>query len=300
MCDKEMIRMMYGWPERLSNDRKSKRLNKPVPGDLMLSIVVPTLNQATTIDETILSIINQDYENYEIIVMDGGSNDGTLDRLDRYRDYITYLISETDKGQSNAINKGFDLASGDIYAWINSDDYYLPGSFSKIINSFRTFSDIDILIGGGYIVNRDNIFLKRIDPMHLTRENLLQWDKDKWIMQQSCFWTSSLWKRCHGVDEDLHLLMDFDLWLRFSEMGHSATINESLGVMRYYPEAKTVSQKIRMKEELGYVYAKNGAFTEVRKVIHELIETNKNLSSIIEDRDKRLITRLLKRLGINI
>jgi hypothetical protein len=170
----------------------------------------------------------------------------------------------------------------------------------QMIISFTTFSNIDIVVGGGYIVNRDDIFLKRIDPMQLTRENLLQWDNDKWIMQQSCFWTSSLWKRCHGVDEDLHLLMDFDLWLRFSDMGQSATINDTLGVMRYYPEAKTVSQKIKIKEELGYVYAKNGALTEVRKLIHELVKVNKDLSSIIEDRDKKFLTRLLKRLGVNL
>lgn len=295
-----MINMLYGWSERLSDFKKSKQQNDPEIGDLKISIVIPTLNQATTIGDTILSIINQDYENYEIIVMDGGSDDGTLDRLEDYRRYITFLVSEPDKGQSNAINKGFDLASGDIYAWINSDDYYLPGSFSKVVTRFMTMSDIDIVVGGGYIVNRDNIFLKQIDPMQLTRDNLLQWDNDKWIMQQSCFWTSSIWKKCHGVDENLHLLMDFDLWLRFSEYGNSATINDTLGVMRYYPEAKTVSQKIKMKEELGYVYAKNGAFIEVKKVINELVMINKQLTSIIEDRDKRLLARLLKRIGVNL
>lgn len=300
MCKEKMINMLYGWSERLSDFKRSKQQNDPEIGDLKISIVIPTLNQATTIGDTILSIINQDYENYEIIVMDGGSDDGTLDRLEDYRRYITFLVSEPDKGQSSAINKGFDLASGDIYAWINSDDYYLPGSFSKVVTRFMTMSDIDIVVGGGYIVNRDNMFLKQIDPMQLTRENLLQWDNDKWIMQQSCFWTSSLWKKCHGVDEDLHLLMDFDLWLRFSENGNSATIDDTLGVMRYYPEAKTVSQKIKMKEELGYVYAKNGAFIEVKKVIHELVMINKELSSIIENRDRKLLTRLLKRIGVNI
>lgn len=293
-----MIGTMYGWSKELPNDQKNKRQDELCLSDIKLSIVIPTLNQASTIEDTLLSIIKQDYENYEIIIMDGGSDDGTLDRLENYRNYITFLVSEKDAGQSSAINKGFGLASGDIFAWINSDDYYLPGSFSKVVSTFKEYSDVDIVVGGGCIVNKDSIFLKHIEPMMLTRANLLQWDNDKWIMQQSCFWRSAVWEKCNGVDEELHLLMDFDLWLRFSELGQSTTINDTLAVMRYYPEAKTVSQKIKMREELGYVYAKNGALREVRKLIQELVGINRDLSLIIEERDRKLLTRLLKRLGI--
>ncbi|MEY4353097.1 MAG: hypothetical protein RLZZ609_1338 [Cyanobacteriota bacterium] len=291
---------LYGWTEEVLKDQKKKRRNELDLSELKLSIVIPTLNQAGTIEDTLLSIIKQDYQNYEIIIMDGGSNDGTLNRLDNYRSYITYLVSETDKGQSNAINKGFELASGDIFAWINSDDYYLPGSFSKVVNTFRNYPNVDIVVGGGCIVNKNDRFLKHIDPMQVTRSNLLQWDNDKWIMQQSCFWTSSIWKRSLGVDEELDLLMDFDLWLRFSELGKSIMISDTLAVMRYYPEAKTVSQKIKMREELGYVYAKNGALTQVKNVIQELVRINKDLTSIIEERDRRLLTRLLKRFGFKL
>jgi glycosyltransferase involved in cell wall biosynthesis len=286
---------LYGWDdmcslEELRRDQMCKDEN------LKISIVIPTLNQASTLEHTLLSIINQNYSNFEIIVMDGGSDDETSGIVHRYRNWIQHYQSGKDSGQSQAINKGFHLATGQIYAWINSDDFYLPEAFRKVVAAFTSSEKIDVVVGAGDIVTKDCRFLKHIASMEMKRDNLIEWHNDKWIMQQSCFWSSTIWEQSGGVDESLNLLMDFDLWLRFSEIGKSTTINEVLAIMRYYPEAKTVSLRRNVREEEAYVYAKNKELNEVRRVVSELIENNKDLTSIIERYDRNIARRIMRRL----
>jgi glycosyltransferase involved in cell wall biosynthesis len=288
---------LYGWKAM----RELHELQKNTIDKLefqKVSVVIPTLNQATTLEHTLLSIINQDYSNYEIIVMDGGSDDGTSDIIHRYQDWIEHYQSGTDGGQSQAINKGFSLATGKIYAWINSDDFYLPGAFAKVVKAFNRKNDIDIVVGAGDILTRDCKFLKHIDSMEMNRTNLVEWHKDKWIMQQSCFWSSRIWERSGGVDESLELLMDFDLWLRFSALGKSLKLDDVLAIMRYYPEAKTVSLRTSVREEEAYVYAKNKELSEVRRVVSELVQKNRELESVVEKYNKSIVRRIGKRLGI--
>lgn len=291
------INQLYGWDEKkevqeiLDNGVKGAEVQK-------ISIVIPTLNQASTLEHTLLSIINQDYSNYEIIVMDGGSDDDTSIIVHRYREWIRHYHSGKDGGQSQAINKGFSLATGKIYGWINSDDFYLPGAFTKVIGAFNSMHAIDVVVGAGDIVTKDCKFLKHIRSMEMKRSNLIEWHKDKWIMQQSCFWSSEIWKRSGGVDESLNLLMDFDLWLRFAELGRSSTLDDALAIMRYYPEAKTVSLKTNVREEEAYVYAKNRELDEVRRVVSELVQRNRELATIVENHNKSIVTRVSKRLGI--
>lgn len=291
-----MNSLLYGWPKPLG--RMEEDSMKELRQTLKLSIVIPTLNQAETIEDTLLSIINQDYKNFEIIVMDGGSHDSTSSVIDRYRSYIKHYCQGKDKGQSDAINKGFQLATGDIFAWINSDDYYLPYAFARVVDLFSSCPSVDIVVGNGDIVTRDCKFLKRIDAMLMEAENLVRWSEGDWIMQQSCFWTSKVWQLSGGVDEDLKLLMDFDLWFRFAALGKSQVLDETLAVMRYYPEVKTVSLKDLVKEELAYVFARNGKYHEVRKIVRELVRENKKLVSELDKIHSGTLMRILKRLGM--
>jgi hypothetical protein len=117
-------------------------------------------------------------------------------------------------------------------------------------------------------------------------------------MQQSCFWTADIWKKSGGVDESLKLLMDFDLWFRFAKIGKSMIINETLAAMRYYPEVKTVSLKEFVKEETAYVFAKNGEYEKVRRLVRELVERNKLLMQEDEKHRYSIIRRILGKLGI--
>ena len=144
---------LYGW-SKTSHELISLLPHDQYSNDATLlpkfSIVIPTLNQGDTIEDTICSIIYQNYPRYEIIVMDGGSTDQTLEVIDRYRDYLSHVTSAPDNGQSHAINRGFEHATGDIYAWINSDDYYLPGAFSKVVDTFSQLNT-QFLVGAGEI-----------------------------------------------------------------------------------------------------------------------------------------------------
>jgi glycosyltransferase involved in cell wall biosynthesis len=284
---------MYGW----NNDQLGPTDEKQ-PSNQKISIVVPTLNHGDTIEHTLLSIINQGDQNYEIIIMDGGSSDNTKDIIDKYRDYITYFESRKDNGQSDAINRGFGFADGDIYAWINSDDYYLPNAFRLVKKTFSENKEIDIVVGSGDVVTKDCQFLKHIKGLEMKRDNLLGWHNDQWIMQQCCFWTAEIWKKSGGVDEDLHLLMDYDLWLRFSSLGRSKAIEDRIAIMRYYKEAKTVALRSRMKEEEAYVYAKNRAFPELRTIVKELSLRNEELTSIVVKYEGNLINKMLRKIGV--
>jgi len=286
-------KIMYGW----NNDQLGPTDEKQ-PSNQKISIVVPTLNHGDTIEHTLLSIINQGDQNYEIIVMDGGSSDNTKEIIDKYRDYITYFESRKDNGQSDAINRGFSFADGDIYAWINSDDYYLPNAFRLVKKTFSENNGIDIVVGSGDVVTKDCQFLKHIKGLEMKRDNLLGWHNDQWIMQQCCFWTAEIWKRSGGVDEDLHLLMDYDLWLRFASMGRSKAIEDRIAIMRFYKEAKTVALRSRMKEEEAYVYAKNRAFPELRTIVKELSLRNEELTSIVVKYEGNLINKMLRKIGV--
>lgn len=291
---KSTKRVMYGW------NKKDYQPSHPDirSQDMGISIVIPTLNHGDTIEETLLSIIQQEDTNYEIIVMDGGSTDSTIDIINKYSGYISHFETKKDKGQSSAINEGFSFARGEIFAWINSDDYYLPKAFKAVRVAFKENRDIDVIIGSGDVLTKDCVFLKHIQALPMERDNLLGWHNDQWIMQQSCFWKKDLWERSGGVDEDLTLLMDYDLWLRFAKLGKSLAIENNLAIMRYYNEAKTVALRNRMAEEEAYVYAKNGALEKVRTVVKELSKKNQELSTSQQKNEAQLIYRLLRRAGV--
>jgi glycosyltransferase involved in cell wall biosynthesis len=266
---------------------------------LTLSVVIPTLNQGDTIEDTLASILAQDcHDHLEIIVMDGGSTDGTLAVLERYRPWIHQLITGPDRGQSQAINRGLSLARGDILAWINSDDYYLPGALAAVLRRFGSEPELQFLVGAGDVVSLENSFLRHVPPLPMNATTMQEWKLDRWVMQQSCFWRRELWQRVGGVDESLHLLMDYDLWFRFSKLTESGILDQTLAAMRYYPGAKTVRQRNRTSEEMAYVYAKNGAFSDLRELLDSLGRERSNLEARIHRYESHLSVRVLKRLRL--
>jgi glycosyltransferase involved in cell wall biosynthesis len=283
---------LHGW----AGAGQDPRITLPA---LTLSVVIPTLNQGDTIEDTLASILAQDcLDHLEIIVMDGGSTDGTLEVLERYRPWIHHLITGPDGGQSEAINRGLSIAKGDVLAWLNSDDYYLPGALAAVLDRFGAEPQLQFLVGAGDVVSLENAFLRHVPPLPMNATTMRDWKLDRWVMQQSCFWRRELWQRVGGVDESLHLLMDYDLWFRFSKLTEAGMIGQTLAAMRYYPQAKTVRQRNKTSEEMAYVYAKNGAFSDLRELLDTLGRERSRLEARIHHYESQLSVRLLKRLRL--
>lgn len=220
---------------------------KPWP---KISIITPTRNQAAFIEETILSVRHQNYPNVEHIVIDGGSTDGTQDIVRRYIDRIAHFVSEPDRGQSDAINKGMRLATGEILTWLNSDDMLAPGALAAAALALST-SGADMVAGECH-VQKDGRTISR----HLTGcgdgplplENLLDldhgWNEGQFFYQPEVLFTRGVWERAGGhVREDLYYSMDYELWLRFARAGARVkVIGRPVCLFRAHEAQKTAEQ----------------------------------------------------------
>jgi len=224
-------------------------INKPISGPLehgegdalpRISVVVPSFNQGRFLERTILSIINQNYPNTELIVIDGGSTDETLSVIKKYEDIIAYWVSEPDNGQSEALNKGLFAATGEIFAWQNSDDIYLPGAFASVSRVFMEHPQISVCYGNWISIDEnDNItdihYALRPRYPHAPFENMD-------VYNQAMFWRCSCCKACGGFDESLHSLMDTDFMIRTMQaLGPEGyhKVEVFLGAFRWYSEQKT-------------------------------------------------------------
>ena len=219
------------------------------PDSPRISIVTPSYNQGQFIEDTIRSVLLQGYPNLEYIVMDGGSNDGTIDVIRKYQDRLAYWDSTPDEGQYDAINKGFSHSTGDIMAWLNSDDKYAPSALSVVADVFASFPDVEwITTLYGLTFNEQgqavgianwrgfnrNLFLRGANLPHESRY------ATGWIQQESSFWRRSLWERAGGrVDASLQLAADFDLWTRFYQHAQLYGIAALLGGFRKHRWQKT-------------------------------------------------------------
>jgi glycosyltransferase involved in cell wall biosynthesis len=177
-----------------------------------ISIVTPSFNQGKYLEETILSVINQNYPNLEYIIIDGGSTDNSVEIIKKYEKYLTYWVSEKDKGQSHAINKGLKKCTGEIFNWINSDDYLESGSLYIIGNAFRTKPNLRCFVGELNIVSGDKKIIDSKKTDFSTFDSCFITTR---IKQPSTFYSTSVIRKLNGVNENLHYCMDLDLWYRY-------------------------------------------------------------------------------------
>ena len=183
-----------------------------------ISIVTPSYNQFEYIEETILSVIQQNYPNLEYIIIDGGSTDGSIEIIKKYEKYLSYWISEPDTSHANALNKGFAKSTGEIMAWINSDDKYFPWSFNTIAEVYSQNPDVLWTVGAYSNIDENGILLTEGSrAVSLVYKNVYSYlFKDLHIQQESVFWRRSLWDLAGGkLNEDISLLIDTELWCRF-------------------------------------------------------------------------------------
>lgn len=241
-----------GWPYAPQAD---SALPPTLPGGVpwpKITVVTPSFNQGRYIEETLLSVRNQGYPNVEHIVMDGGSTDDTMAVVDRYRDGLARVVSEKDEGQSDAINKGFKLATGDILTWLNSDDMLAPGALAAVALAFHT-SGADMVAGECH-VHRDAAFVSR----HLTScengplplEDILdiegRWLEGQFFYQPEVFFSRAAWEKAGShVRTDLYHSMDYELWVRMAAAGARLhVIARPVAWFRAHPDQKTAGDVV--------------------------------------------------------
>lgn len=235
-----------------------------------ISIVMPSYNQVQFIERSILSILNQDYPNIELIIIDGGSNDGTVDKIKKYGNNITLWISEKDQGQSDALNKGFKHCTGEIYGWLNSDDVYLPNAFKNVISVLENNIDKKIVFGDWLFINsQDNT----IDHHHAFDFNLNHFKYEGFHLNaQSMFWSSSVHSRFSGFQINLHNTMDYQMILEFGiNEGEKSFIRmpQVLGAFRRYDGQKT-AEKTTNNEDEHRLISKRYQYSDKYKIIGKL------------------------------
>ena len=213
----------------------------------LVSIVVPTLNQARFIRQTLASIIGQGCARLEIIVIDGGSTDGTAEVVRSFGSAITHFISEPDRGQADAINKGMALAKGDILAWLNSDDYYLPCAIERAVEILRDPTNPHLAFGGTIAhfegPNRAAVWpAETFDPERIKTRAC--------ILQPSAFWTRALWEQTGPLDAELHFVLDWEWFFRASQRGTFTAIPHALSIYRFHEAHKTGSGNPRRNAEI--------------------------------------------------
>ena len=224
---------------------------------MLVSIVTPSFNQARYLEATLDSVLSQDYPEIEYIVIDGGSSDGSRAILERYSDRLAYWVSEPDKGQTDAINKGFSRARGEVLAWLNSDDTYQPGAVRAAVERLRAnpaaamvYAEANYIDEGGQVIGR---FPAAQTDYPRLRAGYVH------IPQQASFWRAAYWKQVGPLDPSFYFAMDYDLWVRLAALAPLVFVpGETWANFRLHRDAKTIAADDRCWPEMLRVHRRLG------------------------------------------
>ncbi len=222
----------------------------------LVSIITPSLNQAAFIGAAIESVLAQDYPQIEYLVVDGGSTDDTLEILKRYGDRVRW-ISEPDAGQADAIDKGIRLTRGQVLAWLNADDVYLPGAVARAVAAFVEHADHALVYGQAQDIDMHGHVIglsRQIEPWNMRR--LLEFGD--FIVQPAAFFLRSAYHAVGGLDQSLHYCMDYDLWIKLGQRYAVQYLEEPLAQTRIYDTTKTSSGGLKRLIEIEAMVRRYG------------------------------------------
>ncbi len=227
-----------GWPWAEETLQASSTMEKGNPWP-KISIVTPSFNQGKFIEETIRSVLLQGYPNLEYIIIDGGSTDNSIEIIKNYEPWIAYWESEPDKGQSHAINKGFAKATGEIYGWLNSDDFFLSGGLCAIAQFANNKPEAIAWVGACYDIDKDGKEIRLNIPKIGGKKALADWSQGAFFPQPGCLFKAEAFHRIGGLNESLFYVLDVELWMRLADIGKFANFEQAIAVSRLHEEAKT-------------------------------------------------------------
>lgn len=233
----------------------------------LISIVTPSFNQARYLEATIQSVLSQGYAPIEYILIDGASTDGSVDIIRKHKDRFAYWVSEKDNGQAEAINKGLVRAKGEIVAWLNSDDYYLPNTISEVVKAFEENPDILMVYGDVLAVDEQGQTINVLKYRQLSFEDLICFQI---VGQPSVFFRRAALEKAGLLDASLHFLLDHHLWIRIAQQGKILHVPQTWSAARYHAEAKNRAKAAEFGREafriLDWVKSQPGLAETVSRV----------------------------------
>jgi len=222
----------------------------------LVSIVTPSFNQARYLEATIQSVLSQDYPHIEYMIVDGGSNDETVDVIKKYQSKLAWWVSEKDKGQTDAINKGFARASGEILAWLNSDDTYEPGAVSAAVRYLQEHPQVGMVYADCNFINETGRVIGKFGSAQTSYRLLRQGYSH--IPQQTMFFRADLWKQVGPLDPSFYFAMDYDLWTRIAARSEIRYVPQTLANFRLHTSGKTILADDRCWPEMIRVHYRDG------------------------------------------
>ena len=222
-----------------------------------VTVVTPSYQQAEFLERTILSVLNQDYPNLEYIVMDGGSTDGSREIIEKYADRLAYWVSVPDAGQTHAINKGFKRGTGEIFAWLNSDDTYEPGAIRKAVAALAAAPGCSFVYGDCNFIDAEDRVIGRFNARQTNLSALKRGSVH--IPQQAFFFRAELWKQVGPLDQDIWFAMDYDLWRRLAAIAPYRYVpGEAWANFRLHADAKTIAADERCWRDMLTIHYRDG------------------------------------------
>jgi glycosyltransferase involved in cell wall biosynthesis len=217
-----------------------------------VSIITPSYNQARFLEETIRSVLSQDYPDLEYIIVDGGSTDGSQEVIQRYAGRLAWWVSERDQGQTDAINKGFGRATGEVFAWLNSDDTYLPGAVGEAVEYLQSHAEAGMVYGDANLIDDQGKIIGRFPARQTDYRSLLRGSVH--IPQQAAFFRGSLWREVGPLDPAFFFAMDYDLWVRLAKISQLCYHPQLWANFRLQEQGKSVHSDDRCYPEMLRVY----------------------------------------------
>lgn len=227
-----------------------------------ITVVTPNFNGGAFLERTIRSVLDQRYPNLEYIVLDGGSTDGSIEVIEKHRSALAHVVIEPDGGQYDAVAKGFARASGEIFAWLNSDDIFMPWTLRTVAQIFADQPQIQWIMGlptsmhEGVIRKVANL---RPAPRELIGRGLYRHGGLGFIQQESTFWRGSLYRQCGGLDATLKMAGDYDLWRRFARHAELVSVSSILGGFSYHANNRGIRNRDAYLREIEEIFARQPA-----------------------------------------